>query len=112
MIGKSLIGNNLEAVNMVSNLLRKYLGSNLLEIRVFGSVVRGTATTDSDIDLLILVKEKNSQVRDIVADIVLEVDLAYDVVIAPVIMTEEHYSYPPFQKTLFFKNLEREGVSL
>ncbi len=93
-------------------MLRERLGQNLIKITVFGSVARGTATPESDIDILLLVRAKDAQVRDIASESALDVNLKYDVVIAPVIMTEDQYSNPLFHETLFFKNLEQEGVPL
>ncbi len=87
------------------------LEPNLLEVRVFGSVARGTATSESDIDILIILKHKNFDVRDLIIEIALDLNLKYDVVLSPIIMTEEHYGNPLFQETAFFRNLKQEGVS-
>lgn len=38
--------------------------------------------------------------------------MKYDVLLAPIILTDEHFIHPLFQETLFFKNIQREGVSL
>ena len=87
------------------------LEPNLLEVRVFGSVARGTATSESDIDILIILKHKNFDVRDLIIEIALDLNLKYDVVLSPIIMTEEHYFNPLFQETAFFRNLKQECVS-
>lgn len=108
-MNKDLTGNNLLAIKEFSSLLKQKIGSNLCETRVFGSVARGTATSESDIDILVLLEDKTLEVRDVIAEITLDVNLKYDVVLAPIIMTKEHYSNPLFQETAFFKNLIREG---
>lgn len=43
-----------EAAERYAALLREVLGDNLVSVILFGSVARGEASTDSDIDLLII----------------------------------------------------------
>lgn len=109
---KGLSGLNAQAVMEFSSELKQKLKENILDIRVFGSVARGTATTESDIDVLVLLENKHTDDRDMIVDIALDINLKYDIVISPVIMGKEHYSNPLFQETLFFRNLQQEGVSL
>ncbi|MGB9781562.1 MAG: nucleotidyltransferase domain-containing protein [Moorellaceae bacterium] len=49
-------GKTRRAIKEFCELLRREQGENLLGLRLFGSVARGTATPESDIDILVLVK--------------------------------------------------------
>lgn len=101
-----------QAIEEFSRNIKKRLTSNVKDIRLFGSVAKGADTPDSDIDILILVERDDRVTNDIIMDIVVDVNLNYDVVIIPIIMTGSHYANPLFRETAFFHVLEQEGVSL
>ncbi len=44
-------------LNRLTSLCKEYYGERLISLAVFGSVGRGTARPDSDIDLLLVVKD-------------------------------------------------------
>lgn len=111
-MGRDLFGENAQAVKEFCLQVKQKLTGNVLDVQVFGSVARGTATPDSDIDVLVLLELKQPEVRDIIAEIALDINLKYDVLISPVVMSKEHYSNALFQETAFYRNLKQEGVSL
>ena len=45
------------------NKITSDLGDQVVKVIVFGSVSRGQATDDSDIDLLVVIKSKDYQIR-------------------------------------------------
>jgi len=100
------------AISEFHTILKAKFGSDLQTVKVFGSVARGTAGEESDIDVWVLINEKTPAIREIINDLAFEVNLKYDVVLSPVIMSLQHYSNPLFQETLLYKNLQEEGISL
>jgi len=50
-----------EFARRCTEALRERLGERLLAVALFGSVARGEATPDSDIDLLVIVSERPSE---------------------------------------------------
>lgn len=100
------------AINEFYQMLKSKFRSDLQTVKVFGSVARGTAGEESDIDVLVLVKEKTPAIREIINNLAFEVNLKYDVVLSPIIMSLQHYSNPLFQETLLYKNLQEEGIPL
>lgn len=101
-----------QAINKFSRNIRDRLPSNIRDVRLFGSVAKGTDTLESDIDILVLVERDDRATSDIIMDIAVDINLDYDVVISPIIMTDSHYANPLFRETAFFYALEQEGVSL
>ena len=88
------------------------LVDNLISLRLFGSRARGEGTKESDLDVLIVLREKNRALcRRIVAES-LEIDLAYDTNLAPTILSVEEYQQNRDCCTPFYHNVERESVSL
>jgi len=103
---------NKEAINEFCRIVRGSLGTNLQEILLFGSMARGTSTSESDIDILVVVKNEDGLIRDKVIDITVDINIKYDVVISPIIMSKERYRNPLFQQTHFHKSVEKEGISI
>lgn len=101
-----------KAIKEFCELVRQELGANLLGLRLFGSVARGTATPESDIDVLVLVQREDSAAREAVIKVAVDINLKHDVVMSPVIMSFERYSMPLFRETHFYKSLQEEGISL
>lgn len=101
-----------EAIELFSKNIKEKLSPNIKDVRLFGSVARGTDTPESDIDILVLVEKDDRDISDAIMDIVVDINLEYDVVIIPIIITGSHYANPLFRETAFFHNLEFEGVPL
>lgn len=92
--------------------IKTLLKENIVEIKLFGSVAKGTATPESDIDILIILKQADNITEEIILDAVVDTNLKYDVVISATTLTEEDYTYPPFKQTLFYKHIQKEGLPL
>jgi predicted nucleotidyltransferase len=92
--------------------LQTLLGDNLLSLRLFGSRVRGEDTEESDLDVLVLLERKDRALCRLIVEESLEVDLAYGTNLAPTILSAEEYRQNQEYGTPFYRNVEREGVSL
>jgi predicted nucleotidyltransferase len=100
------------ALQQFKTVLGTLLADNLISLRLFGSRARGEGTEESDLDVLIVLREKNRALcRRIVAE-ALEIDLAYDTNLAPTILSVEEYQQNRDCSTPFYRNVEREGVCL
>ncbi|MHB1653438.1 MAG: nucleotidyltransferase domain-containing protein [Desulfitobacteriaceae bacterium] len=100
------------AIKKFAELLHEELTNNLISIRLYGSVARGNATTESDIDILVVVHEEDDMTKEKVWDIAVEVNLEYDVVISTIVMSQRHYSHPLFQTSSFAHAIAQEGIAL
>lgn len=82
--------------------------SKLTKVIVYGSYARGDYNSSSDVDVMILVKMSDNEIKKIENQVY---DLAFDtgVDISPIIKNEEQYEY--WLDTLpFYKNIHEEGV--
>lgn len=81
---------------------------------MYGSEARGTATPESDIDVLIVVQPdaERSSLEDRIVDIAFDVNLLFDVFISPRVLTREILDHPVWGQTPFVKNVMREGIRL
>lgn len=109
---KALTQQEKNGLERFKGALQRLLGDNLLSLRLFGSRARGEGTDESDLDVLVIVTKKDRALCRRIVEESLEVDLACDVNLAPTILTANEYRQNQDYGTPFYRNVEREGVSL
>ncbi len=89
--------------------LRKLYGEQLTDIILYGSYARGEATPESDIDVMVVLKGHVAPGREIdrMIDVITEINLKYDVLLAVVPVAEEMYRQINSPLLL---NVRREGI--
>lgn len=97
-----------ELVNGLLNVLQPLT----LSIILYGSVARGDASEESDIDIAVIVKGRISdELQDKLSDFVADMNLKYEVVFSVI-----DIEYTEFEKwgniSPFYKNVKKEGVVL
>jgi predicted nucleotidyltransferase len=109
---KAMTPTEQHALQRFKIVLKTLLTDNLISLRLFGSRVRGEGTEESDLDVLIVLREKNRALcRRIIAES-LDIDLVYDTNLALTILSVEEYQQNRDCCTPFYHNVERESVSL
>ncbi len=88
------------------------LKSSVVRVILYGSVARGTATEESDVDIAILVKDAlDKNTEDKLSDFVVDMNLKYDKVFSVI-----DIDYDMFRKwekvTPFYQNVNKEGIVL
>jgi len=83
------------------------------EIILYGSRARGTASTDSDWDFLILLPSPadsnlESQIRDRLYDLELEADA----VLSSIILSRQEWISERYEVTPFRREIERDGIAV
>ena len=88
--------------------------AHIQKVVAFGSRVRGKTEEDSDLDLLILVDRKTSELESKIEDIAYQLmwDHDFKPIISIKVFTEAGYRNSLAEGFSFYKNIEREGVSL
>jgi predicted nucleotidyltransferase len=92
--------------------IRSLLGAELIGLKLFGSKARGESAPDSDIDVVVVVKEGTTKIWDQVLDVAFDVNLAHDVYISPRVIDQNILKDPVWKITPFLQAVEREGVLL
>ena len=92
--------------------LRESLGENIISIRLFGSRVKGDFKKDSDIDLFILIRRRNSTTYDKIDELTANYWLEYDIPLSPVVYNLYEYRKNKGIGSFFFKKIEEEGILL
>ena len=88
----------------------KIYGNRLDRIILYGSWATGTATNDSDIDLMVVLKGNISPGREIdrMIDCITDLNLKYDTLISVVPVSDEVYANLDSPLLL---NVRREGIA-
>lgn len=92
--------------------LRNLLGSSLSKVILYGSYARGDNHDHSDVDVMILVKMTDAEIKRIendVYDMAFDIEMETGIDISPIIKNEKQYEY--WVDTLpFYRNVRDEGV--
>ncbi len=94
--------------------IQTYLGNDIQSVILYGSYARGDFDAHSDVDIMILVKSSDNDIKKYennVYDCAYELELKYGKVISPVIKNQQLFEY--WADTLpFYRNIVEEGVKV
>lgn len=100
-----------EILQRLKTCLREIYGDRLVKMVLFGSQARGEASTNSDIDVLVVLKGNVNPGEEIkkTSDLVAELSLEYNQVISRLFIDESRFnSY----NSPLLQNIRREGIAL
>ena len=94
------------------NAVRGSLGSEVVDVQLFGSKARGDATPESDVDVLVVVRRDEPKLIDALYDLLLDACLSHNVYISLKVFSEAEYERLNHPRTPFMQNVAKEGVAL
>ncbi len=100
------------AIEQFGETVKSRLGEYVVKMSVFGSKVRGDYRATSDIDILVIVKERSLRVMDQIAEITSDLNIKYDLSISPVVFSEQEYDMNAKMASPFSLAVRQEGLSL
>jgi len=87
--------------------LSHYFGKELINVILFGSQAKNMEHAESDYDILIILKNKNSwKTKDMVIDLCYDIDLKHDVIIDPHILAEDEINSLRGKQPIFINALQ------
>lgn len=94
------------------DLLLKSFPDEILEIRVFGSRACGQASSESDLDVLIVTRHEDYHLSDRIIDIACDLLLRHRIYISPKVISQHHYDRLETMDSDFLYQVKREGILL
>jgi predicted nucleotidyltransferase len=92
--------------------LEQVLGTQLVELKVFGSKARGDDRPDSDIDVLAIVASDDWHIRDKVYDVATDILLQADVCISPKVISKSRFDQLCKEGTSFIHNVGKDAITI
>ena len=103
---------NGEILEELSNGIVEIINSNIEKVILYGSFARGTNDKDSDVDIMVIVKnELDKFTEDKLSDFIVDMNLKYDKVFS-VIDVNVNKFHKWADALPFYKNVDREGIVL
>jgi len=103
-----------DILNKVENSMIELFKNKLQDIILYGSYARNENTSESDMDIMILVDEKEEVLKeyeDSIEDIMVDLSLEYGIVLS--LYTQSVQEYQKRINVLpFLKNIQREGIRI
>lgn len=90
----------------------KIIDEQLVSVILYGSVARGTASTESDVDVALLVRGTLTfNTEDALSDFIVDMNLKYDKVFSVIDIDIDNYEKWK-AVTPFYKNVKQDGIVL
>ena len=101
------------ALEELKTALCSQFGERLLRVVLFGSYAQGTAHTESDVDVLVVVSRREPRDRHRAVDAAVDVMLLRpEVVLSPLVMTGEELAELRARERRLVRDIDREGIEL
>jgi len=99
----------------VDKFVRKVLEKHrdkIGSIILFGSVARGEAREDSDIDILLITSDDSFKMQKLVSEIVVKILLETGMYISAKVVSSEEYNLLREISSSFYRNVSKEGIPI
>jgi predicted nucleotidyltransferase len=90
--------------------LQQSFPNKIRQVSLFGSKARGDSDDDSDVDVLIIVNQKDLALRRDIIDICSDLSLEYDVLLSPRVIPDERWQ--AIRNFRFYKNVVRDALPI
>lgn len=95
---------------LIPGLLDIFHGS-IQSIILYGSVARGTNTSESDVDIAVIVYSYTKNMHEHMTDFIVVLELEYDKVFSVLLI--DYGQFNKWKHTMpFYKNITKEGIQL
>jgi len=109
--------NQIELESVLDNLTNRIVlaaGDELEQIRLFGSYATGKASAESDIDVLVVLKDDKPRTEELVQDASYDLmwDNDFEFIISLHFMTEDHHSFLRSINSSFYREITEKGIAV
>ncbi len=101
---------NQKALQEFLKIAKEKHGDKIEKIILFGSLARGEATEESDIDILVITSGNRFEMQKNLSGIAVDILLKTGEYISAKAVSTEEYSFMKKINTGFYRNIAKEGV--
>ena len=101
-----------EAVSLFAKKVRSQFRKQIMEIRLYGSFARHEEQPDSDMDVALIVCQKNLALIRSISQIASDVSLETDRLISVTVLEETAYHRGINEGYPFYVNIQKEGIAV
>lgn len=111
-IKKRLTDQELQAVSLFCDFLKKEAKGHVRSIMLFGSRARGEGHEDSDVDILIILNKEDNSLKIKIWDQAYQVFNDTDIMISPLVLSLEQFDNLLNHERLIALTIQKEGIKL
>lgn len=104
--------NEQKALKEFKTALQKKFGPRLVLLQLFGSKARGDFHQDSDLDVLVVLKNMNKKDKYFIYDLVFEISIKFDVYLSEINFDEKKWRQLQIDRFSLARNIEEEGIKV
>lgn len=99
------------ALRELKDSLKEFLGDRIRLI-LYGSSARGDYGSESDIDIAVIVKDLNRELKNQILDRVADVELKYLTPLSTLVISENDFEFLKNRERRIAMDIEKEGIPL
>jgi predicted nucleotidyltransferase len=93
-------------------LLREKYRDKIEQVVLFGSVARGEFDEESDVDIMIVLKNGSRRLRDEISMASFDLILRNNVILSPMVMDRKTYEWHKKYRDPLYNSIKRDGIDL
>jgi len=101
-----------KAIDDYIKLLKICYGNKIFKVILFGSVARGAFSEESDADILIVISDSDTKIKDEISMSAYEIMLKNNVILSPIVMDEETFDWYKKNRDPFYNNIQKDGIDI
>jgi predicted nucleotidyltransferase len=102
--------NEKKALNALKiGLYKRY---ELLDLKIYGSKAKGFDTPESDLDVMVVLKNLTPLIESEIDDLIFEINIENDCLITAIFFDQEELEVGPLSESPIYKKITQEGIAL
>jgi predicted nucleotidyltransferase len=105
-----ILPNEKKALNALKIELNKRY--ELLDLRIFGSKTKDLDTPESDLDVMVVLKNLSPSLESEIDDLIFEINIENDCLITAIFFSQEELEVGPLSESPIYRKISKEGIAI